>query len=113
MKQLRALLGLTVVVVGIYLVWKVFPVYYSNYELQDYIERQAVIEAYTQHTEQDIAEVMAKKAAELDIPLKAEQFKVEKAGNDLTITADYSIPIDVPIHPFDMHFTVGTKNKKI
>jgi hypothetical protein len=113
MKQLRALFGLALVVVAIYLAWKVFPVYYANYELQDYIERQAVIEAYTQHTEQDIAEVMAKKASELDIPLKPEQFKVQKAGADLTIAADYSVPIDVPIHPFEMHFSVGTKNKRI
>ena len=113
MKQAKALFGILFIVVGIFLAWKVLPYYYANMELQDFVESQARIESYSTHTEADIAEVMAKKAQELEIPLKADDFKVQKAGTDLTITADYNVHVDVPIHDFDMHFHVETKNHKI
>ncbi len=38
---------------------------------------------------------------------------VQRAGNDLTVNAEYDVHIDIPIHPFDLHFTPSTKNKRI
>ena len=67
MKQLKSLFGLAVVVIAIYLIWKVMPAYYTNFEYQDFVESQARIESYSQHNEQEIAEVFAKKAAELPL----------------------------------------------
>ena len=113
MKQLKSLLGIVVVVVAIYLLWKVMPAYYTNFEFQDFVESQARIESYGQHTEPEIAEIYAKKAADLEIPLTASQIKVQRAGNDLTVSAEYDVHIDIPIHPFDLHFKAETKNKRI
>ncbi len=113
MKQLKSLFGIAVVLVAVYLVWKVMPAYYTNFEFQDFVESQARIESYSQHSEQEIAEVFAKKAAELEIPLTAEKIHVQRAGNDLTVNAEYDVHIDIPIHPFDLHFTPSTKNKRI
>jgi hypothetical protein len=113
MKQLKSLFGLGLVVVAIYLLWKVMPAYYTNFEYQDFVESQARIESYSTHTEPEIAEVFAKKAAELDIPLTANQIHVQHIGTQLTISAEYDVHIDVPIHPFDLHFKAETKNKMI
>jgi len=113
MKLVKTFIGLAVLIGMIMVAWKAMPPYYANYQLQDYVERQAPIESYTTHSEQDIADIMAKKAAELEIPLKAENFKVQRIGNDLTISADYTVTVDMPIYPFDLHFTVSTKNKKL
>ncbi len=113
MKQARSLFGLALVVIAMYLAWKVMPAYYTNYEFQEFVESQARIESYSQHNEAEIADVYAKKAAELDIPLNASQIHVQRAGTDLTVNAEYDVHIDVPVHPFDIHFTVGTKNKRV
>ena len=113
MKQLKSLLGLALVVVAMYLVWKIMPAYYTNFEFQDFVESQARIESYSQHNEQEIAEVFAKKAADLEIPLTASQIKVQRLGNDLSVFCEYDVHIDVPVHPFDLHFKAETKNKRI
>lgn len=113
MKQAQAILGIFVVVAGFYLAWRVLPYYYANMEYQDYVEEQARIESYSTHNENDIQEIYAKKAAELSIPLTASQIHVQKAGSDLSIWAEYDVHVDVPVHPFDMHFRVETKNHKI
>src|SRR3954465_3217760 len=111
MKQAKSLIGVAVVLIAMYLVWKVMPAYYANFEFQDFVENQARIESYSTHNEQEIAEVFAKKAADLDIPLTASQIHVQGAGNDLTVSAEYDVHIDVPVHPFDLHFQASTKNK--
>ncbi len=113
MKQAQAIIGLFVLVAGIYLAWRVLPYYYSNMEYQDYVEQQARIESYSTHSEDDIADIFAKKAQDLDIPLTAKDIHVQKQGSDLSIWAEYTVHIDVPIHPFDMHFRVDTKNRRI
>ena len=113
MKQLKSLFGIAVVVIAFYLLYKVMPAYYTNFEFQDFVENQARIESYSPHTEAEIAEVFAKKAADLEIPLTANDIHVQRAGSDLTVSADYDVHIDVPIHPFDLHFNASTKNKKI
>jgi hypothetical protein len=38
---------------------------------------------------------------------------VQRAGNDLSVSAEYDVHIDIPIHPFDLHFKAETKNKRI
>ncbi len=113
MKQVRAFVGLAIIVIGFYLAWKVMPAYYANMEYQDYVEQQARIESYSTHSEQEIQEIYAKKAAELDLPLKPSDIHVTKQGIDLTIWAEYDVHVDVPVHPFDLHFRVETKNRKV
>lgn len=113
MKQLKALFGLLVVIGGGYAAWQIFPVYYTSYEFQDFVESQGRIESYSTHNEQEIAEVMAKRAAELEIPLKADQIKVQKVGSELTIAAEYTVHVDLPIYPIDLKFTPGTKNRRM
>ncbi len=113
MRQIKSLVGVLIVVAGMYLAWKVFPIYYANFEFQDFVDEQARIESYSNHTEPEIAEVMAKKARDLDIPLTADQVKVQKQGTDLTINTEYTVRVDVPVYPFDLHFNVGTKNHRI
>jgi hypothetical protein len=113
MKQLRSLFGVAVVVIAMYLAWKVMPAYYANYEFQEFVESQARIESYSQHSEPEIADVYAKKAAELDIPLTASQIHVQRMGTELTVDSQYDVHIDVPVHPFDLHFTAATKNRRI
>ena len=113
MNKLKSLIGLVVLVVMIFLGFKVAPVYYANYQFEDYLDTQSKVESYSQHSETDIAATFAKRAQELGIPLTANQIKVTKVGNDLTIEADYAVTIDVPIHPFDLNFHVATKNRRI
>jgi len=113
MGKVKSLFGLAVIIVLVFLAWKIAPVYYANYQFEDYLDTQAKVESYSQHTEFDIATTFAKRAQELGIPLTASQIKVARVGNELTIEADYAVTIDVPIHPFDLNFHVATKNRRI
>ena len=60
MKQLKAFLGLAVVVVGFYLAWVLIPPYYNNYSFQDELDNQARTAVYNQQmTEDDVKKFAA------------------------------------------------------
>ncbi len=113
MKTLKALFGLLVVVAVFYLGYKVMPPYFANYQFQDVIKNETDMNSYSQKSEQEIKDSVVKKARELDIPLTSEQVTVQRSGPELAISADYTVHIDIPVYPFDLHFTPASKNKKI
>lgn len=113
MKQLKAIFGLFVVVATCYVAWKVLPVYYTNYEFQDFIETQARIDSYTPRSEDDVAETVLQRAKELELPVALEQIHVQKGGGTLSISAEYSVHVDLPLRPLDLVMKAETKNRRI
>ncbi|HEU5402101.1 MAG TPA: hypothetical protein VFU86_12135 [Terriglobales bacterium] len=114
MKQLKALLGLAVVVAGFYLAWVLIPPYYNNYSFQDELDNQARNAVYNQQmTEDDVKKSLAKTAKDLDIPLTADDIHVEKAGSNISIWAEYTISIQTPVKTIDLKFSPATKDKRI
>ena len=113
MKTLKALFGLAVVAGGIYAAFMLLPPYFNSFQFQDAIESEARVNAYTSKPEQEIRETLAKKARELDIPLQAEQINVQRVGNEIAISADYKITVDLVGRSIVLEFHPTTKNKRM
>ncbi len=114
MKHLKSLLGLAVVVGAFYMAFLLIPIYYNNYSFQDELDNQARQASYSNSvTDQDVQDILAKKAKELEIPLKAEQIHVARNGNEITITTHYSVSVHTPFKDFEINFDPSTKNKRI
>ncbi len=113
MKTVRSLFGVLVVVAVFYTAWKIIPPYFNEYQFEDAIAAEARFSSYNQtRTEQDIRDAMAKKAAEYDLPLKADDIHVTRSGPEITIWADYTVHVDLPGYPFDLKFHPNSKNKR-
>ena len=110
MRSLKALLAVAIFGSLVYVAYLVVPVYMSSYQFQDAIEEEARLDTYSQKTEQEIKETVFKKAQSLDLPLTAEQIKVQKMSNAVSISAAYTVHIDVPVHPFDLSFAPNSQN---
>jgi hypothetical protein len=113
MARIKGLLSIAIVVFGAYVLWLLLPPYYNSYQFQDFVDSEARLNSYNTRTEQEIQEGIVKKAQELDIPLTGEHVKVTKTGTEVTISAEYTIHVDLPLHPIDLHFTPASKNKRI
>ncbi len=113
MQQLKALFGLAIVVAGFYMAWVLIPPYYNNYSFQDELDNQARMAVYSQLTDMQVAEALAKKAKELEIPLTAEQIHVQRSGAEITISTEYTVSVQTPVKTFDLKFSPSTKNKRI
>jgi uncharacterized protein DUF4845 len=114
MQRMKAVLGIFVVVAAFYLAWKLMPPYFNNYQFQDDLEQEARQAVYTPtRTEQQIRDNVMKLARSEDIPIKPEDIKIQRGYETIVISVDYTVHIDLPIHPLDLHFQPTTKDKMI
>jgi predicted membrane protein len=114
MGTFKLILGLGVIIVLIYLGMQMVPVYYSNYEFQDVITREALDSTYKPITEDDIRDQVFKDAQQYDIPINEQDIKVSRSGNlgtgSVSISINYVVHINLPAYPFDLHFNCSSSN---
>jgi|SRR5450755_2294014 hypothetical protein len=115
MGTLKLAFGVFVMVAAIYMGIELIPPYYANYEFQGDIKTEALTSTYTPKTEADIRESVYKIAKGYDIPLTKDGIKVQRSGDQgsgtIIIDAPYTVHLDVPGFPFDLHFDPNTQNK--
>ncbi len=95
-----ALLG-AVILVGT----RVVPVYNNSSRLADYIRDQAVRVAAQNPAAGEIQADVVQHARVLGLPVSAEQVSVTSDQGTLSIKLDYTVPVDLSIVTWNLHFT--------
>ena len=117
MRTLKLLIALGVIAVGVYLGFQLVPPFFANYQLQDAIQNEAVLESYSNKSEDEIRDTIFKKAQDLSIPIQEEQIVVRRVGTggsgSLSISANYTVHLDLPYYPLDLEFRPASKNAPI
>lgn len=113
MRTVKLVLSLMVLIGGIYIAFKLVPVYLNRYTFQDAVEEEARFNTYNNKAESEIRDVLYRKARDLDIPLRAEQIVVTRGDRSISIRAQYTVHVDFVIHPVDLTFDVSTKSSKL
>jgi hypothetical protein len=117
MATLKLIFGLGLILVVALVGVKVLPVYFSNYQFEDFIKEEALHSTYTTRTEDDIRDGVIKHARDFDINLTPKQVHVSRTGTSgtgtMTIEADYSATIELPGYSTTIDFHPSTKNKGV
>jgi hypothetical protein len=115
MGTIKLVLGIGLIVAMVWTGAELIPPFFANYEFEDAIKNEATISTYSTKPEDAIRESIFKKAQELEIPLAKEQIKVQRSGSYgngyIAIEAEYTVHVDLPGYPMDLHFDPSTKNK--
>lgn len=111
MKTVRAIGGLVIVLIMIYVLWSMVPPYFANYNLEDFVTNEARADTYNNKTEDQIREAVFQKAQESEIPITRDQIQVQRGGNSVAIEVNYTVHLDFPVHPVDLNFKATSKNK--
>jgi hypothetical protein len=117
MATLKLIFGVGVMVAVAFLGIKIVPVFFSNYQFEDFIKEEALHSSYSTRTEDDIRGAVIKHARDYDIPLTPQQVHVSRTGvngnGSLTIEVEYSVSIDLPGYSTTIDFHPSTKNKGV
>ncbi len=83
------------------------PYYVRNYQLQQYVE--AVTQRVENREKADdlLRTWVVEKAANLQLPVKAENVQVKRSGEALRIDVRYVVRVDLPVYTVDLHFYPG------
>jgi len=111
--KLKAVIVTAVLLFIAYAAVKVVPPYVDEYQLNDTMQETAKFASVTRSNEDQIRATVFRKIEELGIPAKKEDVKVTAVNGKVSISLDYTVPIDLVVYKFDLHFTPSTSNKDI
>ena len=107
-------IGYTVILVlAIYLAFKLLPIYIAEYELSDKMQEQARFAVVNRTNEEQVRGIIFKEIEDLEIPAKKEDIKVVSTMQVVRITVDYTVPVDLLFYHLDLHFTPSSENKAL
>ncbi len=100
---------------GVYVGAELIPPYFANYEFQDTLDTEARLGTYSTKGDDVIRDAVFRKAQDLEIPVTKEEIRVQRTGNlgngAVSIETDYTVHVDLPGYPMDLHFHPQSKNK--
>jgi hypothetical protein len=112
-RQIKAIIGVLILMVGALLAYETLPAYWANFKVDNMIGDEAVYYTNFPKPPEIIAATVASKAQEYNVALTPQQVTVGYQGGDLTISVAYTEHIDFPGYPFDLNFKNSTTNKNV
>jgi hypothetical protein len=111
--KLKALFVTAILIVGVLAGVKVIPPYVAEYQLNDKIQEIARFGVVNHDSEEQIREKVFKTMEDLEIPATKDNIKVTAGTTRVTISVDYTVPVDILFYHVDLHFTPNSENRSL
>lgn len=111
--RLKALIYTAILIAAVFAVVRTVPAYVAEYQLADKIQEQARFAMVNRYTEDQIRDNVFKVIQDLDIPAKREDIKIISAQSGVKISLDYSVPVDLIVYHFELHFSPSSETKSL
>ena len=108
MTRLGMLVGLLVLVGGIYLGAKFIPPYWAYLSMLDPV-KEAAMAAATRGNAERIRTGLVGKAKQFGFELAEENIEIVQDGNLMVVRVAWEVPVDLPRYRYTLHFHVESK----
>jgi hypothetical protein len=102
------LIGLILMLVGIFVAYKVIPVKVKAAELRQIVVDEA--KSAGTHGDDRIRAAILKKAADDDLPVGEGDIRIRRAENTINVQVDYTVPIDFKVTIYQWHIHHEAEN---
>jgi len=111
--KLKAITVTAILLLGVIAGVKVIPPYVAEYQLNDKIQEIARFGIVEHSTEDQLKDKVMKTIEDLEIPATKDNIKVTAGTQRVTISVDYTVPVDIFFYHVDLHFTPSSENKSL
>jgi len=111
--RLKAIVFTVILILGIYMAFKLVPAYVSEYQLQDKMQEQARFGVVNRYSAEQIRDSIYKVVQDLEIPAKRDDIKVTTSQEVVRISLDYTVPINTIFYNTELHFSPSSENKSL
>ncbi len=111
--KLKALIYTAILVAALYSAFKVVPIYWGNYQLEQKIQEVARFGVVNRNSDEQVRENVYNIAQDLELPLKKEDIKVSASSAIVKIAVDYKVPVDLGFYKLELHFSPSSENRSI
>jgi hypothetical protein len=111
--SLKTIIFLAFVAALVFTAVKVFPVYFDNYQLSDYIRDRAV-RAAVDRTGTDVVQTeIIRYGRSLGLELSEDNVRVTNDEGTVKIQVDYTVPVDLKVVTWNAHFTPFAESRAL
>jgi uncharacterized membrane protein len=111
--KLKSIVFTLIIILGIYVAYKLVPPYVNEYQLQDKMQEIARFGIVNRYSDEQVRENVFKTVQDLNLPIKREDIKVTITQAICKISLDYTVPVDLLFYSTELHFTPSSENKSL
>jgi hypothetical protein len=111
--RLKALIYTAILVIGVFVAFKVVPLYVAQYELKDKMEEQARFAVVNRYSNDQVRDNIFRVIQDLDIPATRDDIKVAPTNHGIAISVDYSVPVDFLVYKTEMNFSSSSEGRDL
>jgi hypothetical protein len=108
--HLKAIIITLILAAVIYVAFKVTPPLINEYQFQDGLQDIARFASVNRDSNDKIRDAILKEAKKDDVPIQAEDLKIEAAGGNIRISGDYSVTADLGVYQWTLNFHPKASN---
>lgn len=91
----------------------VLPVLINEYQFQDSLQDIARFASVNRKTSEQIRQAVLDEAQKNDLPVQAEDIKVESNSGNVRINVDYSVTVDLKVYQWTLNFHPAANNASL
>ena len=107
--RLKAIIYFAILVAAVFIAVKIVPAYVADYQLKDKMNEQARFAVVNRYTEDQIKDSIFRTIQDLDIPAKRDDVKVANTNHGISITVNYTVPVDFLVYKTEMSFSPSSE----
>ena len=111
--NLKAIVWTVILVAFIYAAVVILPVLINEYEFQDSLQSIARFASVSHKSSDQIRKDVLDEAQKEDLPVQADDIKVNGASGNVHITVDYSVTVDLKVYQWTLNFHPAADNSAI
>jgi len=102
-----------ILVAFIYVAAMVLPILINEYQFQDSIENIARFASVNRRDGDQVRKDVLDEALKEDLPVQAEDIKVQSNAGNVRINVDYSVTVDLKIYQWTLNFHPAASNASL
>jgi hypothetical protein len=103
--------GAAVLVALVVMGARLVPIYVHNIELQQFVEDVTHRAAAPTSSDDILRTWVLDKAADLDLPVKADNVLIQRSPDSVRIVVRYVVRVDMPLYTVNLHFYPGAGSR--
>ena len=111
--SLKAIIWTMILVAIIYVAAMMLPVLINEYQFQDGLQNIARFASVNRKSGEEIRKSVLDEANKEDLPVQAEDIKVESRNGNIKIDVDYSVTVDLKVYQWTLNFHPAASNASL
>jgi len=108
--HLKAIIWTMILAAFIYSAAMVLPVLINEYQFQDTLQDIARFASVNRRNNEQVKQAVLAEAQKEDLPVEAEDIKVEGNAGNIHINVDYSVTVDLKVYQWTLNFHPAASN---